>query len=286
MRFDAPLLPPVAISLAAAFSVACGSTSETAPREFRHVDGEAYAPPDGLVRLRKDGRGLTLEVRLVEAPIQSCLRLSLDAHTVTTCTWPAGSTPKVDNNGLVHIDWASASLDVETFNDGGGHILDPSLSWSAGESISIAAEFSLGPPIDETLVGPPLVVLQHPRFEPSFNGAPDAVGITLDTSRDLRIEWEPATIGTVRATLACSNFEAGHAAVVESAAPAENGAMVLPAEILSYLPNTGCTFGSGIQILAGDFREVAAPAWRYQIEVVRTAQTPEGVDASTALTPR
>ncbi len=286
MVAEVPLPLRIAAALAAAASVACGSTNETEPREFRHVAGEAYAPPDGLVRLRKDGRGLTLEVRLVEAPIQSCLRLSLDAHTITTCTWPAGSTQKVDNNGLVHLDWASATLDVETFNDGGAHILDPSLSWTAGETISLAADFALGPPIDVKLVGPPLVLLERPRFEPSFNGAPDAVGITLDTSRDLHVEWEPATIGTVRATLACSNFEAGHAAVVESAAPAGDGAMVLPAAILSYLPTTGCTFVSGIQILAGDFREVAAQAWRYQIEVTRTAQTPEGVDASTALTPR
>ncbi|MCK6538124.1 MAG: hypothetical protein L6Q84_34555 [Polyangiaceae bacterium] len=276
----------IAATIAAAASVACGSSDEAAPREFRHVDGEAYTPPDGLVRLRKDGRGLTLEVRLVAAPVQTCRRLSLGAHTVTTCTWPAGTTPKVDNGGLVHIGWASANLDVETFNDGGAHILDPSLSWSAGESISIAADFSLGPPIDATLVGPPLVVLQHPRFEPSFNGPPDAVGITLDASRDLHVEWEPAAIGTVRATLACSSFEAGHAAVVESTAPADSGGMDLPAEMLSYLPTTGCTSGSGIQILAGDFREVAAPAWRYQIEVVRTAQTSEGVDASTALAPR
>lgn len=287
MRADVSPLLRIGAALAAAASVACGSADETARREFRHVDGEAFHLENGTIRLGEDGYGVELTVQIFEDPtFLDCRRLLLDTCTVTTCTYPVETKLARNNGGLVHLEWGSAALDVPTYGDIGLYPLNPSPPWAAGDTLAFTADFALGPPIDEKLVAPPLLVLKRPDFEPSFNGAPDATGVTLDTSRDLHVEWEPTTIGVVQVTLVCANIDAGQATFVRCSAPAADGALVGPASALHHLPTTGCYAGSSIEIVAGDFRDIQTAEWRYRLEVARDAQTPEGVDASTALAPQ
>ncbi|MCK6537607.1 MAG: hypothetical protein L6Q84_31940 [Polyangiaceae bacterium] len=277
----------IAVTLAAAASVACGSSDEAAPREFRHVDGEAFQVEHGTIRLGQDGYGVALMVLVRENPmIVDCRRAVFGPCAVMTCTRPADTDITLNNTGLIHLEWGSTALDVPTYGDIASYALHPSPPWAAGATISFTADFALGPPIDEKLVAPPLLVLKRPDFEPSFNGAPSAWGVTLDTSRDLHVEWEAIANGVVQANLVCANMKAGQGTVVTCTAPAADGALVAPASVLHHLPTTGCSAGSSIEIVAGDFRDIQTAAWRYRLEVTRDAQTSEGVDASTALTPR
>lgn len=287
MVADVSLLLRIAATLAAVLSAACGSSDEAAPREFRHVDGEAFQWQNGSIRLGRDGHGTQLTVQIFDDPTPlDCRRAVFGPCTVTTCTHPVEAEFAVNNGGLIHLEWGPTALDIATYGDIASYALHPSPPWAAGETISFTADFALGPPIDEKLVAPPLLVLKRPDFEPSFNGAPSAWGVTLDTSRDLHVEWEATAIGAVLANLVCANLDAGQGSFVSCTAPAADGALVAPASVLHHLPTTGCSAGSSIEILAGDFRDIQTAAWRYRLEVTRDAQTAEGVDASTALTPR
>lgn len=257
----------------------CGSTTrDPEPRGFRHVEGPEYTLPHGNISIRRYSLGFDLAVWLTKNPeFHRCHRAQFGTCSVTTCTWPPDASPEWNATGQVEVSWGQELESTSTGEDIVWYGLWPDVPWTAGEEISVVAEFDIGPPLEAKLVAPPSLAIAQPHFLKSKWGPDIPLPLELDTGEDFVVQWSPENEATAWAFLGCASPDAGQLTEIGCSQPASAGSLTVPTDVLWYLPTTGCR--GWISITARDAKLIELPSWTYRVEAVSVGSSPDGADA-------